>query len=189
MTITTFFIVIAVLCSDAYAQQNFVAPDESMTPVLSRSETYEVDAATPALPPRAIAVFSQDGISTARQVVGMPYSKVLSQDPYFVMRASSEWSFHSGLESVVCFMRGEHPTTTPVYYRDLVSSDILLQVPLASYEAAPALGDSLYYVHALNRPVLPSFQTSPRSLAQGADSREFGLVHARDVIGIIDLSE
>ena len=77
----------------------------------------------------------------------------------------------------------------PVYYADLAiyGYSPLLQMPLSAYWAAPALGDSLFFVHADNRPALA--EGAIRTAAEGADSREWGLIHHRDFVGIILPSE
>ena len=131
----------------------------------------------------------RNGETIQRVIVGLPTSKILTQDPAFAKRILSRWQFISlppRGENVHCFMRGDHPRTTEgiaIGYRlksDLPVSDILIEMPETGYAAAPALGDSLYFLHADPRTKL----VDGVQLIQ-EDSREWGPVHAREFLRIV----
>lgn len=136
---------------------------------------------------RTIVELERDGETIQRHVMGLPNSKVLSQDADFTIRSESLWQFWSPFENAVCWMQGEHYTTPVQFKSDLLAADVLLDISLSDYRAAPALGDSLYFVHATNRPTIAEGAT--RTLAQGADSREWGTIHFNDITGIIEEDE
>ena len=77
-------------------------------------------------------------------------------------------------------MQGDHPAQGPAMKADLVPADILLDIPLSDYLAAPALGDSLYFLHADPR---TKFVDGVQLIQE--DSREWGPVHAREFLRIV----
>ena len=137
----------------------------------------------------AVVELERDHQDIQRRIVGLPTSKVLSQDPFFLIRwqwvsqpnINAKWIFTGYGDEVQCWMRGEHPTTPVLFKSDLVAADILLDIPLSTYRDAPNLGDSLYFLHA-----------DPRTkLIDGVqmiqeDSREWGPVHAREFLRIVE---
>lgn len=172
------------LLASAVAAQPFVAPDASMTPRLTQGQGYTIATTTADnVLYGAVVVFPYNSQQVARLIVGVPESKQIAQDADFVVRATWRWDFWSDVENVQVWMQGDPPVQAPMKKADLVAADILLEVPLSDYEAAESLGDSLFYVHALNRPAIADGAT--RTAAQGADSREFGPVHFDDFVGVI----
>lgn len=171
--------------SPAWPQSSFVAPDGAMAPTLASGSTYEVNEPFQGVFLRhRIVVFTRQGQLHVRRVVGLPGEKLLSQDPDFAIRSRATWGGQFNIYRAWCWLRGDHPAVAPSRTSHLVTADVLLDVSFDAYEAASALGDSLYYVHALNRPDIA--QGQERTAAQGADSREWGAIHARDFVGVIE---
>ena len=130
---------------------------------------------------------SKNGDTIQRRVAGLPISKILSQDENFTIRARFFaqpvwWQFVALPRSgdVRCWMHGPQPTINIQSKSDLNPTDILLEVPESDYRAAPALGDSLYFLHADPRTQL----VDGVQLIQ-EDSREWGPVHAREFLRIV----
>ena len=95
------------------------------------------------------------GETITRTVVGLPSDRMLAEDADFVKRAAMSWVFVGGpkYDNVRCWMAGDFPFPGPQRQVDLVSSNTLLCLSRPDYRAAPALGDSLYYLHADPRTV------------------------------------
>lgn len=172
------FLVVLLVATSAFAESpTFRAPDAAMAPALASGASYAM-ASVDALISGYIVVFNRAGQQVARRVVGTPRDRVLAIDPRFEKRRNSTWRFGSLLEDHIAWLHKDTPMNEdnpPVYVADLATGNytIVLQMALSEHEAAPALGDSLFYVHADNR-------------AQGVeDSREWGTVHARDFVGVI----
>ena len=125
---------------------------------------------------------TRDGQAVERRIVGIPGDRLLTQDADFALRSRAAWraDFYTG-KRAVCWLTGEQPPTPPTSVADLTPADILLDVPLSDYRAAPALGDSLYYLHADPRTQL----VDGVQLLQ-EDSREWGPVHEREFLRIVD---
>ena len=175
---------VLLLVSAAWAQETFTAPDGSMAPILSSSTVYfAVDPFRDTYLRNHIVVFTQDSTTVARKIVGIPGDKELTEDSDFALRGQSTWRGDFYVGKAVCWLTGELPSTPPTRTSHLNSDNVLLDVSFAVYDAASALGDSTYYVHALTRPDISEGAT--RTLAQGADSREWGTVHARDFLYVI----
>ena len=131
----------------------------------------------------SIVVIARSGQEVERRVAATPENKLLSQDSNFVLRAAAGWTvwfYSENTPEAVCWLRGEQPATPVQMKSDLVPADILLEVPLSDYRAAPALGDSLYFLHADPRTKL----VDGVQLIQ-EDSREWGPVHAREFLRIV----
>ena len=87
------------------------------------------------------------------------------------------------MSSVGCVAINRQRTDVPIGYglkSDLPAADILLDILYSVYAAAPALGDSLYFLHADPRTKL----VDGVQLIQ-EDSREWGPVHAREFLRIV----
>ena len=125
---------------------------------------------------------TRDGETVERKIVGIPGDKLLMQDADFALRSRATWraDFYTGKQAV-CWLNGDPPTIPPTSVTDLTPADILLDIPLSDYRAAPALGDSLYFLHADPRTKL----VDGVQLIQ-EDSREWGPVHAREFVRIVE---
>lgn len=165
----------------ALSQSQFTQPDGSMSPALSSGTSYTLEEDLPLR--GSIVVFTHNSTQVARKVAGLPEDKTLTQDPHFLLRANHGWQFWDILHDKICFMSLPRYSPEPTCYADINAADSFLTMSVVDYEASPSLGDSLYYVHSLNRPDLPANVT--RTLAQGADSREIGTVHLKNMIGTI----
>ena len=122
------------------------------------------------------------GEMVERKIVGIPGDRMLTQDADFALRSRATWraDFYTG-KRAVCWLIGEQPTPPPTSVVDLTPANILLDVLLSDYRAAPALGDSLYFLHADPRTKL----VDGVQLIQ-EDSREWGPVHSREFLRIVD---
>lgn len=170
------------LAAAAWAE-TYTTPDASMEPALQSGAGYSLVAvASPEF--GQIVVFERQGQQIARRIVGQPHDKRLPQDADFALRAQTQWRFISTErgDNAKCWLSGTK--LGPIGVKaNLPTSQVLLDIPYSDYIVAPALGDSLYFVHALNRPTIAD--GAERTAAQGADSREWGPMHARDFVGVI----
>ena len=136
-----------------------------------------------------VVEITQEGQTLQRRVVGLPTDKRLAQDADFALRAQSTGATFTSVqeaENTKCFLRGgsvrsNRPDGIITRKADLVVADVVLDIPYTEYLAAPDLGDSLYFLHA-----------DPRTqLVDGVqmiqeDSREWGPVHAREFVRIVE---
>lgn len=152
------------------AAQSFTPADASMSPLLEQGQSYSyVVPAAEEVNRGAIGVLERDGQQYARRIVARPTDRRLGQDTDFILLGQTQKIIEEYIDNRITFFDA--------------ADRALLQMHLDLYRAAPALGDSLFFVHALNRPAIAEGQA--RTAAQGADSREWGLVHARDFVGVI----
>ena len=122
-------------------------------------------------------ILERDGQRVERLVVGQPDSKVLAEDSDFTKRMAAQWQFVSRYENVRAWMRGEQPEPGPMAAADLDATNIVLRMTWRGYYAAPVLGDSLYYLHAVPRTEMVDGQEVTHE-----DSREWGPIHHREII-------
>ena len=179
-----FFLFAVMAVSPAAGQSTFVPSDGSMDPDLTSGTTYTLSHVDSTAIGR-IVVFTRNSQQVARRIIGGPKSKVLTQDPDFTLRVQTSWSFVSIVEDTILSYGSQTPIPDPPpsSHTSLSGLTPILGIGYQTMRQAAALGDSLYYVHALQRPALAPGAT--RTAAQGADSREWGTVHARDFVGII----
>ena len=170
--------------SAAYGQ-TITIQDASMEPLLVAAQSYSVQSTT-VFPSKTFVVFPREQGHVARTIAAQPFTAILTADADFSLRAQATWEFFDLTNMTITWLNGDFPFVSPPANRDdLAVDNTLLEVSFSTLEIAPVLGDSLYYVHALNRPAIPDGAT--RTAAQGADSREWGTIHARDFVGIIEI--
>ena len=169
----------------ALAQTESVAPDTSIISALLSDDPFAAIITTPTR--GQIVVFERYGRQTARRVVGLPFEPIVEADAEFSIRAKSTWQLWSRAEQIVMWMQGAPPDPLPHSVHELDQANILLRLPLSIVKAAPVLDDSLFFLHADNRPAIDEYEI--RTPAQGADSREWGPIHQRTFVGVILLEE
>ena len=184
----TRLIILLLLSGAVYAQGSFTVPDGSMVPALTSGSTYETREPQRGFYRRSyIVVLTHDGHDIARKIVALPSDKQLTQDADFVLRSQSTWRGDFHVDKAICWLTGDPPAIPPLRTSHLNTDHVVLDISFLIYNEAPTLGDSLFYVHALNRPTIADEAT--RTLAQGADSREFGTIHFNDILGVIPPDE
>ena len=114
-----------------------------------------------------------------RRIVGGPQSKVMPADAQFILRAQTTSTFHSPTLKV--WFRGTPPIANGLDFTGQVGTVELLRTTQQAYQALPALGDSLYYVHAVPRTEEVNGETVTHE-----DSREWGAIHWRDIVRVVD---
>ena len=127
----------------------------------------------------------RDGERLTRRIVGRPESKVVSADLEFVLRGQSTSVFTSS--SLKAWFRGPSPLADGEGFIAQENTEELLRMEYSEYHAAP---------RPRRLPIFPP-RRQPACLVRrrnahprtGADSREWGPVHAREFLRIVDPGE
>ena len=170
-------VALLLFAAPVFAQGSFVPSDASMDPALNSGTSYSV-AHRDSLRKGCIVVFTRNGSSVARRVVGLPGDKLLSQDSDFSLRRNSSWAFFSLYENKVVYISHTTPMnmkSPPVYLSDLAPYTKVLEISHNDHVAASSIPDSSYFVASDNS----SFD----------DSSQWGTVHLKDITGVILPSE
>jgi len=174
-------LLIVLVAGSSWAQTTFTVSDTTMKPMLQADSTYAYTVFADSLVYyETIVIVSQGGAQHARCIIGLPDDKdVLFNDSDHSLQRPVVWSFWGIDDDVIYWVGKDHPVPTD----DTESGPYLFSMPYADYLSASALGG--YYVKALKRPTISEGAT--RTAAQGADSREWGVISSSDIVGIITL--
>ena len=166
-------VLVLLAASSVFAQSRFVPADTAMAPALRSGVSYPV-AHRDSLRKDCIVVFTRNGTSVARSVVGVPGSRRLTQDTNFALRKNSNWKFVSIAEGKVVYLSKNTPlnqSSPPVHLSDLSSYTKVLSVSLDSYNRAEVLPAGKFFVLA--------------DKASAEDSAEWGTISWADITGVI----
>ena len=146
-----------------------------MYPALDVMLSYDVVSIADRSLRNSIVVFDRGEIRVARRVAGIPGDRQLSRDPGFQLQKNGWWGFFSPTEQVAALFSLDTPllpNQPSAVFADFSRYDLLIKLTYDEWTAAPAVGDSMYYL------------TADKSGFE--DSSDWGLVHRRTFLGRID---